>query len=255
MTNDRALRVEKLARLMKDGDVFERDKAYAELLSEVVLYVKALMDRYFANYCVSWYEDICQEGYLAVCECLPKFDYTKGRSLTTYIKPYVMHRVTKYISTQVHNRTVYYSHIIRVIKQAEKELEADGTPVTPGNICKYTGLSEKIVNTASGIRTKTTKCSLDEVGEGYGCSIPSVEEQILQGEKDEALRSALLDLTDEERTEIECFFGFRAGGKGARYAQEIMGISERQQNTIHTRAVRKLKKLRKDPEFADIFKP
>lgn len=254
MTKEKALRVEELAKLMKDGDVFERDKAYEELVSEVMFYIRALLNKYFSTYCWSWYEDLCQEGYLAVCECLPKFDYTRAKSLTTYVKPYVMHRVTKYISTQIHNRTAYYSYIIRVIEQAEKELDEDNTPITSDNIHELTGLSKKIIDTAADIRIKTdTKCGLDKIGESYTFTAPSIEDQVIKDEKDKAIRDALLCLTDEERLEVECFFGFRAGGKGAKFAQKVMGIDAKRQNTIHVRAVRRLKNLKNDQELMDIL--
>lgn len=240
MTNERTLRIEALARLMKDGDAFERQEAYEKLFSEVTFFVNSLVSKYFPTYQSTWYEDMCQEGYLALCECLPHFDYNKSKSLTTYVKPYIMGRITDYISTQVHNRSTYYAHIIRAIEKAEKELKQESLPVTVESIHALTGLSINIITTALSMRVKTSTCSLDDALQNAS-TIPTPEEHIIKNERTEALYDALSILSDTERLEIECFYGFKEGGKGAEYAQKVMGLDFRKQNTIHTRAIRKLR--------------
>lgn len=249
MNNEKTLRIEALARLMKDGDAFERQEAYEKLFSEVTFFVNSLVTKYFPTYQGTHYEDMCQEGYLALCECLPYFDYNKSKSLTTYVKPFIMGRIAEYISNQVHNRSTYYAHIIRAIEKAEKELKLEGLAVTDEAIHNLTGLSINIITTAHNMRIKTQQCSLDEAMQSAS-SIPTPEDHMMQSEKNKALHDALSLLSDIERLEIECFYGFKDGGRGAEYAQKVMGLDFRGQNTIHTRAIRK---LRKNKTLADIL--
>lgn len=88
-----------------EEDKHSEDKK-TRLCAQLELYVWKLIHERFSTF-VENYNDLFNEGILAIMEAAPRYDEEKGK-LTTYFQPYILHAMCEYVNKNITNNTAHY---------------------------------------------------------------------------------------------------------------------------------------------------
>lgn len=210
------------------------------LFMECINYVHSVVRQYFMSF-KEEYEDLVHEGFLAVAECIPSYDYNKG-TLTTYVKPFVFGRICKYIQKNITHTTDHYQQLHKKIKKAILELENQDEEVTDHAISQRAGISIKSIQKAKEsivhFEPMTKLDSLQKFAQTY-----SPEEAVLKREQTDLLNLALSKLSEMERN-VFVTHTMAAGWNKFQETAKVFSLTTKDTRAIYCRAVRKLKKDR-----------
>lgn len=133
-----------LLELYRCKDAFLKEKALEIIVKDNTQFIYYLMNRYFPNQAASWHEDMFQSGTIGIIKALEKYVPEKG-AFITYAKPYIIHELAAQSFFETELNTKYYAFLQTTIRDAVNQLQMQDLEVTPEEIIRMTGLSEKQV--------------------------------------------------------------------------------------------------------------
>lgn len=186
-------------------------KAWAiqEMLKKVQGFIGHMIDKHFPTYKKEYYDDLYNEGVIAVIEEMGRFDPDKG-TLTTYFTPYILHRLNTFVNVEVNRSTPYYANIMRTIKEAQKYYSELHVKPSVADLALHTGLSVKKVEDGLKRIEATNEChyqsavELDSMGIN---TFKSPEEEMLEKERNQLVMNAVSKLEELDRQIIALRFG------------------------------------------------
>lgn len=181
------------------------------------------------------YEDMVQEGFLAIVEAFDRFDEKKGVTFSTYVYTYVHGRILDY--QKKHLSVLSGGHYLQgVLRKIGPDVKDDDL--------RAMKCSEETIQAAKYINQNFSSVGYEEI-------------EYLVSEKDDLRDNILIGffnwrkyLTDEEILVVEKHFGF---GCEAIPNTEISKIIKRSNKSVANTLKRALRKLRQVPGVEDYF--
>jgi len=201
------------------------------------------------------FEDLLNEGNIGLIEAAQRYDHTKGTKFITYAIWWVRKSILKALSEQSNLVRVpnYQMKKVRKIRDTEASLSRE-LGRRPGR----DEISSKLDSTISKIDEilliKLREVSLDDkVGRDKTIPISdylvddttvSPEDELLKNESEDLVRSAMVMLTEQEKTVIANRFGMQ-GGRSFTLKEigETMGLSRERIRQIEAQAKKKLRRI------------
>ncbi|MCD7739387.1 MAG: hypothetical protein LUH58_10195 [Lachnospiraceae bacterium] len=171
---------------------------------------------------------------------------------TTYIKPYLLHDVSIFISKEWWNLSSYYGTIYKKILMAENSLIAEGSDITLETLMEKTSLSALTINKCLDQIPRRISDSdiiedFDNIAVDRTSSTP--EALVLQNEQDAIIRKCIFRLPEELRQIIVLYCGF----DGERYTvteiSRLMGQTRDYVNRLFRKACSELKASLKEEQL------
>jgi len=201
------------------------------------------------------FEDLLNEGNIGLIEAAQRYDHTKGNKFITYAIWWVRKSILKALSEQSNLVRVptYQMKKVKKVRETEASLSRE-LGRRPGR----DEISSKLDSTISKIdeimMIKLREVSLDDkVGREKSVPISDYlvddssenpEENFLRNESEQLVRSAMVLLTEQEKTVIANRFGM-AGGRSFTLKEigETMGLSRERIRQIEAQAKKKLRRI------------
>lgn len=258
---NRKERMKELMKLYRSEDPAEHDYAAEVIVSENMAYVVQVINRNFSSYKKEYFEDLKQEGVTGLIEALINYDPEKG-AFTTWADAPIRHRISDFVSRQIHNVHPHYARNISKIRSAieqneqkvssdDEERKAAGSMDVMEIVMKSTGMKPEEVRRAMDIWRMSDFASIDEDGMDTlsdGTMVPP-EEAYEAVEESDTLLEAINELPEKERKVISLRFGI---GEYAGYqdvsqaeAAEITGVPAHLYRAVLSSAIGHLRKDKK----------
>ncbi len=259
--NVKESKTEKEAREIQDimcryrsGDAEIRQGAISDMVNKLQNYVRYIIKRNFATYATKYYEDLYQEGIMAVIQGMDKYDPNIARP-TTYFHRLILHEMTKYINSMVSKTTAHYAEKITRISKVIDQYEQRGIKWTEQDLSIETGFPLETVAQCMKIKNRTNEVHFENIGiieNDISERNTSPEEIYLENEKLEIIRKALNSLDNEEKEVVSCYIGL-SGYMKSSFAEtsEKLGIPIDRVKKVYYRSIRK---MRTNPYLNRIFR-
>ncbi|HEY3175911.1 MAG TPA: RNA polymerase sigma factor RpoD/SigA [Candidatus Polarisedimenticolia bacterium] len=201
------------------------------------------------------FEDLLNEGNIGLIEAAQRYDHTKGNKFITYAIWWVRKSILKALSEQSNLVRVptYQMKKVKKIREAEASLSRE-LGRRPGRDEISTRLDSTISKIDEIMMIKLREVSLDDkVGREKSVPISDYlvddtsenpEENLLRNESEQLVRSAMVLLTEQEKTVIANRFGME-GGRSFTLKEigETMGLSRERIRQIEAQAKKKLRRI------------
>lgn len=170
-------------------------------------YIRSLMKKQFPTYVTNYFEDLLQEGYMAVLEGLETYDVKRAKP-TTFFRFYIVHNMTEYITRFVNESTAHYQKNNQLIRQVERKYEKNHKEATDADIAIELGMNIETIKATRKIDGKTLNHieSTDNDFFSNQMEEKSPEEIILESEKRKALADKINSLPEVERVVLKMHF-------------------------------------------------
>ena len=170
-------------------------------------YIKSLMKKQFSTYVTKYFDDLLQEGYMAVLEGLETYDVKRAKP-TTFFRFYIVHNMTEYITRFVNESTAHYQKNNQLIRQVERNYEKNHKEATDADIAIELGMNIETIKATRKIDGKTLNHieSTDNDFFSNQMEEKSPEEIILESEKRKALADKINSLPEVERVVLKMHF-------------------------------------------------
>lgn len=170
-------------------------------------YIKSLMKKQFPTYVTNYFEDLLQEGYMAVLEGLETYDVKRAKP-TTFFRFYIVHNMTEYITRFVNESTAHYQKNNQLIRQVKRKYEKNHKEATDADIAIELGMNIETIKATRKIDGKTLNHieSTDNDFFSNQMEEKSPEEIILESEKRKALADKINSLPEVERVVLKMHF-------------------------------------------------
>ena len=247
-------RMKELMKLYRSEDPTEHDYAAQVIVSENMAYVVKVINRSFSSYKEKYFDELKQEGAVGLLEALINYDPEKG-AFTTWADAPIRHRISDFVSRQIHNVHPHYARNISKIKSALDENAQDENPsdmdVVDIVMKANNDMKPEEVRRAIDIWKKSNFASIDEGGFDSlsDDTLATPEEAYESVEEAAILMEAINSLPDRERKVVMLRFGI---GEYADYygcsqaeAAEITGVPAHLYRAVLSSATGKLRRNRK----------
>ena len=170
-------------------------------------YIKSLMKKQFSTYVTKYFDDLLQEGYMAVLEGLETYDVKRAKP-TTFFRFHIVHNMTEYITRFVNESTAHYQKNNQLIRQVERKYEKNHKEATDADIAIELGMNIETIKATRKIDGKTLNHieSTDNDFFSNQMEEKSPEEIILESEKRKALADKINSLPEVERVVLKMHF-------------------------------------------------
>lgn len=203
------LYIELCNRMHNGEDEATRLEARDALVEEILPFVGYVIREKYGSF-IKDYDELFQEGALAIMEDIENYDPEKG-ALTTFFMPRIRNRISSTITERVNKTNRYYAKKMKIVKEALQYFEAKGLTPSTYDIHSRTGLSMKSVSdTLDFIKRVDMSYSAEEepvviIEQPHNVT---PEGMLLEKERRGVLEDALSCLPVREREVIEYRFGF-----------------------------------------------
>ena len=130
-------------KLYHSQDTKAKDQAKKYFIQQHTNYVKKHI-KDWNKYARDDYYDLYNSAIVGILEALKKFDPEKSLFIT-WSNRYIHHQLYNYMCEMKFQCSEHYARLQHTVKKAIQFLKEKGIECTVYNICKYTGLSSKIV--------------------------------------------------------------------------------------------------------------
>ena len=170
-------------------------------------YIKSLMKKQFSTYVTKYFDDLLQEGYMAVLEGLETYDVKRAKP-TPFFRFYIVHNLTEYITRFVNESTAHYQKNNQLIRQIERKYEKDHKEATDADIAIELGMNIETIKATRKIDGKTLNHIEATDNDFFSNQMEekSPEEIILESEKRRALADKINSLPEVERVVLKMHF-------------------------------------------------
>lgn len=170
-------------------------------------YIKSLMKKQFSTYVTKYFDDLLQEGYMAVLEGLETYDVKRAKP-TTFFRFYIVHNMTEYITRFVNESTAHYQKNNQLIRQVERKYEKNHKEATDADIAIELGMNIETIKATRKIDGKTLNHIESTDNDFFSNQMEEKfpEEIILESEKRKALADKINSLPEVERVVLKMHF-------------------------------------------------
>jgi len=245
-----------LAQRIERGDLEAKERMVNSNLRLVVSLAKKYQGHELALL------DLIQEGILGLIRAAEKFDWRRGYKFSTYATFWIRQAIQRGLANQ--GRTiripVHIGQRERKIARVERELAArDGRPPSDEEIAAGAEITlEELQETREVMRTIT---SLErtvgaegetELGDLVASDEPEPHQEVEIGLRDQAIREALDQLSEQERQVIKLRFGIDGNdATPLREAGRLLGLSPERVRRIEHKALERLSEIREVAALAE----
>lgn len=237
----------------KLGTEAERALIVTKVIMDNDKLITHLLKKHFPSYIKGHYDDMCQEGRIAISQHFADFQPEKGK-FSTYIGTYILEAFKWYICS-LHGISSHYFTRLKQLNQAIAKLKADGhTEITADLIAEEMGVGLDAVLAVMAIRDRINHISIegDEKEKTlFSGEILGPEEQFERMEEIEALRSAVRRLPPQERKVI--IASYLNDDERELPLRDVGRQLEMDSNTVRRLKNRALRQLKRDVDLTGHF--
>jgi RNA polymerase primary sigma factor len=238
-----------LAQRIERGDLEAKERMVNSNLRLVVSLAKKYQGHELALL------DLIQEGILGLIRAAEKFDWRRGYKFSTYATFWIRQAIQRGLANQ--GRTiripVHIGQRERKIARVERELAArHGRPPADQEIAAAAEITvEELQETREVMRTITSlerpvgEEGETELGDLLASEEPEPHQEVEIGLRDQAIREALDQLSEQERQVIKLRFGIDGhDATPLREAGRLLGLSPERVRRIEHKALERLSEIR-----------
>lgn len=207
--------------LVKEHQEGNKD-ATSKLVEKMSNYVYHLFHKHYGSY-LSVEEDLVQEGFVGVMKGLKKYDPKKG-TLTTFLKPYILHEMQLYFATEILKTTSYYASMTKKVWNCLSRMGQAGLEYrSPEDFCRIyedmfgEELSPTTFIAVMQVMTRNESINIQDPANEYmlecqkSFQIDAVEQTVIRNlEKEDinkGIDKSLKLLSDDQKTVVVLHYG------------------------------------------------